>query len=159
MWPMLPREPVARQGRDPRLRSKNVVKVNSVETRIRKKTGIPFCTTPQGRGDGVLIYFGYPQAHEDDAERAVRADVELVAGVTVLKSPVPMQTRVGVATGLVVVGDLIGSGASQEQAIVGETPNSRHACKASPSRTRSLSPRARDAGSAFRSSLWTSEPR
>ena len=53
----------------------------------------------------------------------MRADVELVAGVTVLKSPVPMQTRVGVATGLVVVGDLIGSGASQEQAIVGETPN------------------------------------
>jgi class 3 adenylate cyclase/predicted ATPase len=74
-------------------------------------------------GDGVLIYFGYPQAHEDDAERAVRAGVELVAGVTVLKSPVPMQTRVGVATGLVIVGDLIGSGASQEQAIVGETPN------------------------------------
>ena len=74
-------------------------------------------------GDGVLIYFGYPQAHEDDAERAVRASVELVAGVTVLKSHVPMQTRVGVATGLVVVGDLIGSGASQEQAIVGETPN------------------------------------
>jgi class 3 adenylate cyclase/predicted ATPase len=74
-------------------------------------------------GDGVLIYFGYPQAHEDDAERAVRAGVELVAGVTVLKSPVRMQTRVGVATGLVVVGDLIGSGASQEHAIVGETPN------------------------------------
>ena len=74
-------------------------------------------------GDGVLIDFGYPQAHEDDAERAVRASVELVAGVTVLKSHVPMQTRVGVATGLVVVGDLIGSGASQEQAIVGETPN------------------------------------
>ena len=74
-------------------------------------------------GDGVLIYFGYPQAHEDDAERAVRAGVELVAGVTVLKSHVPMQTRVGVATGLVVIGDLIGSGASQEQAIVGETPN------------------------------------
>jgi class 3 adenylate cyclase len=74
-------------------------------------------------GDGVLIYFGYPQAHEDDAERAVRAGLELVAAVSALKTHAPLQTRVGVATGLVVVGDLIGSGASQEQAIVGETPN------------------------------------
>ena len=74
-------------------------------------------------GDGVLIYFGYPQAHEDDAERAVRAGLELVTAVTALKTHAPLQTRVGVATGLVVVGDLIGSGASQEQAIVGETPN------------------------------------
>jgi len=74
-------------------------------------------------GDGVLVYFGYPQAHEDDAERAVRAGLELIAAVTALKSPVPLQTRVGIATGLVVVGDLIGSGASQEQAIVGDTPN------------------------------------
>jgi predicted ATPase/class 3 adenylate cyclase len=74
-------------------------------------------------GDGVLIYFGYPQAHEDDAERAVRAGLELVAAVGALKIDEPLQTRVGIATGLVVVGDLIGSGASQEQAIVGETPN------------------------------------
>jgi class 3 adenylate cyclase len=74
-------------------------------------------------GDGVLVYFGYPQAHEDDAERAVRAGLELVAGVDALKSHAPLQTRVGIATGLVVVGDLIGSGTSQEQAIVGETPN------------------------------------
>jgi class 3 adenylate cyclase/predicted ATPase len=74
-------------------------------------------------GDGVLIYFGYPQAHEDDAERAVRAGLELVAAVTALKTHAPLQTRVGIATGLVVVGDLIGSGASQEQAIVGDTPN------------------------------------
>ena len=74
-------------------------------------------------GDGVLVYFGYPQAHEDDAERAVRAGLELVAVVTALKTHAPLQTRVGIATGLVVVGDLIGSGASQEQAIVGETPN------------------------------------
>src|SRR5580700_491848 len=72
-------------------------------------------------GDGVLIYFGYPQAHEDDAERAVRAGLELVASVSALQTTVPLQTRVGVATGLVVVGDLIGSGSSQEQAIVGET--------------------------------------
>jgi class 3 adenylate cyclase/predicted ATPase len=74
-------------------------------------------------GDGVLVYFGYPQAHEDDAERAVRAGLELVAAVGSLKTRVALQTRVGIATGLVVVGDLIGSGASQEQAIVGETPN------------------------------------
>ena len=74
-------------------------------------------------GDGVLVYFGYPQAHEDDAERAVRAGLELVAAVDALKTHAPLQTRVGIATGLVVVGDLIGSGASQEQAIVGETPN------------------------------------
>ena len=74
-------------------------------------------------GDGVLVYFGYPQAHEDDAERAVRAGLELVAAVGDLKTHVPLQTRVGIATGLVVVGDLIGSGASQEKAIIGETPN------------------------------------
>src|ERR1700731_1608485 len=74
-------------------------------------------------GDGVLIYFGYPQAHEDDAERAVRAGLELVAAVGGLKTHAPLQTRVGIATGLVVVGDLIGFGASQEKAIVGETPN------------------------------------
>jgi class 3 adenylate cyclase len=74
-------------------------------------------------GDWVLVYFGYPQAHEDDAERAVRAGLELVAGIGDLKTHAPLQTRVCIATGLVVVGDLIGSGASQEQAIVGETPN------------------------------------
>jgi class 3 adenylate cyclase/predicted ATPase len=74
-------------------------------------------------GDGVLVYFGYPQAHEDDAERAVRSGLELVAAVSALKSPVALQTRVGVATGLVIVGDLIGSGEAQERGIVGETPN------------------------------------
>ena len=74
-------------------------------------------------GDGVLVYFGYPQAHEDDAERAVRAGLELIAAVAALKSPVSLQTRVGIATGLVVVGDLIGSGEAQEHGIVGETPN------------------------------------
>ena len=74
-------------------------------------------------GDGVLVYLGYPHAHEDDAERAVRAGLELVAAVGALKTHAPLQTRIGIATGLVVVGDLIGSGASQEQAIVGETPN------------------------------------
>jgi class 3 adenylate cyclase len=74
-------------------------------------------------GDGVLVYFGYPQAHEDDAERAVRAGLELIQAVGGLKSGAPLQTRVGIATGLVVVGDLIGSGEAQERGIVGETPN------------------------------------
>ena len=74
-------------------------------------------------GDGVLVYFGYPHAHEDDAERAVRAGLKLIAAVSDLKTHAALKTRVGIATGLVVVGDLIGSGASQEQAIVGETPN------------------------------------
>ena len=74
-------------------------------------------------GDGVLVYFGYPQAHEDDAERAVRAGLELSAAVSALKPASPLQTRVGIATGLVVVGDLIGTGSAQEQAVVGETPN------------------------------------
>src|SRR5438094_1474971 len=74
-------------------------------------------------GDGVLVYFGYPQAHEDDAERSVRAGLELVHAVTALKSSAPLQARVGIATGLVVVGDLFGSGEAQERGIVGETPN------------------------------------
>ena len=74
-------------------------------------------------GDGVLVYFGYPEAHEDDPERAVRAGLELVAAVKGLQAPEPLEARVGIATGLVVVGDLIGSGASQEHSIVGKTPN------------------------------------
>src|SRR5208282_5783891 len=74
-------------------------------------------------GDGVLVYFGYPQAHEDDAEQAVRAGLELIAAVAGLKTRAALQIRIGIATGLVVVGDLIGSCAAQEQAIVGETPN------------------------------------
>src|SRR6516164_9786632 len=74
-------------------------------------------------GDGVLAYFGYPQAHEDDAERAVQTGLELVAAVRDLKTHATLQTRVGIATGLVVAGDLIGSGTTQEQAVVGETPN------------------------------------
>jgi class 3 adenylate cyclase/tetratricopeptide (TPR) repeat protein len=74
-------------------------------------------------GDGVLIYLGYPEAHEDDAEQAVRAGLEMVVAVRDLKTHAALQTRVGIATGLVVVGDLFGLGASGEQAIVGETPN------------------------------------
>jgi class 3 adenylate cyclase len=76
-------------------------------------------------GDGVLAYFGYPHAPEHDAERAVRAGLALVEAVPKLTTAavMPLQVRVGIATGLVVVGDLIGAGAAQEQAVVGETPN------------------------------------
>jgi class 3 adenylate cyclase len=76
-------------------------------------------------GDGVLAYFGYPQAHEDDAERAVRAGLALTDAAPKLNTVAggALQVRVGIATGLVVVGDLIGAGSAQEQAVVGETPN------------------------------------
>jgi class 3 adenylate cyclase len=74
-------------------------------------------------GDGVLVYFGYPQAHEDDAERAVRAGLELIAAVSGLKTRALLQTRLGIATGLVVVGEIVGIGTARERAIVGETPN------------------------------------
>jgi class 3 adenylate cyclase len=74
-------------------------------------------------GDGVLVYFGYPQAHEDDAERAVRAGLAVIEAVGNLAAPEPLSVRVGVATGLVVVGDLTGAGAAQERGVVGETPN------------------------------------
>jgi class 3 adenylate cyclase/predicted ATPase len=75
-------------------------------------------------GDGVLVYFGYPQAHEYDAERAVRAGMALVEAVGRLSvAGERLQIRAGIATGLVVVGDLIGLGAAQEEVVVGETPN------------------------------------
>jgi predicted ATPase/class 3 adenylate cyclase len=74
-------------------------------------------------GDGVLVYFGYPRAHEDDAERAVQAGLALIEAVGRLKIREPLQVRVGIATGLVVVGDLLGSGEAQERGVVGETPN------------------------------------
>jgi class 3 adenylate cyclase len=74
-------------------------------------------------GDGVLIYFGYPQAHEDDAERAVRAGLAVIEAVGRLPARQDLRVRLGVATGLAVVGDLIGEGAAQERGVVGETPN------------------------------------
>jgi class 3 adenylate cyclase/predicted ATPase len=76
-------------------------------------------------GDGVLAYFGWPQAHEDEAERAVRAGLELADGIARLDTPAgrPLAARIGIATGLVMVGELIGEGAAQEQTVVGETPN------------------------------------
>jgi class 3 adenylate cyclase len=77
----------------------------------------------QFMGDGALAYFGYPQAHEDDAERAVLAGLELVHAVEEVDVRTPLRARVGIATGLVVVGDLFGEGAAQRRAVVGETPN------------------------------------
>lgn len=76
-------------------------------------------------GDGVLVYFGYPRAHEHDAEHAVQAALGLVAAVGKLDTaaPGPLEVRVGIATGLVVVGDIVGSGEAQERGVVGETPN------------------------------------
>jgi class 3 adenylate cyclase len=74
-------------------------------------------------GDGVLIYFGYPQAHEDDAERAVRAGLAVIEAVGKLPAREDLRVRLGIATGLAVVGDLIGEGAAQERGVVGETPN------------------------------------
>ena len=74
-------------------------------------------------GDGVVVFFGYPQAHEDDAERAVRAGLQLVAAVAGLRTRASLQTRVGIATGLVVVGELTDAGGPQERGIIGQTPN------------------------------------
>ena len=76
-------------------------------------------------GDGILAYFGFPRAHEDDAERAVRAGLEIASTVSVLQTRAKdkLQVRIGIATGVVVVGDLVGHGAAQEQAVVGDTPN------------------------------------
>src|SRR5262249_31125235 len=76
-------------------------------------------------GDGVLVYFGYPQAHEDDAERAVRAGLALIDTVGTLNNAAveKLQVRIGIGTGPVIVGDLIGRGEAQERGVVGETPN------------------------------------
>jgi len=86
-------------------------------------------------GDGVLAYFGYPRAHEDDAEGAVRAALGLVEAVSKLRTgyEFTLQVRVGIATGLAVVGDLIGEGAAREQGVVGETPNIAARLRRSPS--------------------------
>jgi class 3 adenylate cyclase len=74
-------------------------------------------------GDGVLVYFGYPEAHGDDAERAVRSGLAVIGVVGQLTTAERLNVRLGVASGLVVVGDLIGAGAAQERGVVGETPN------------------------------------
>ena len=74
-------------------------------------------------GDGVLIYFGYPQAHEDDAERSVHAGLAVIEAVAKLSGRATLLVRIGIATGLAVVGDLIGAGASQERGVLGVKPN------------------------------------
>jgi class 3 adenylate cyclase len=74
-------------------------------------------------GDGVLIYFGYPAAHEDDAERAVRSGLALIDAVAMRPALEPLQVRIAAAAGMVVIGDLVGSREAQEHDIVGETPN------------------------------------
>ncbi|MDW9365332.1 AAA family ATPase [Sinorhizobium meliloti] len=74
-------------------------------------------------GDGVLVYFGYPQAHEDDAERAVRAGLALIDIVNELELSDPLQVRIGIATGIVVVGDIVDFGEARERGVIGETPN------------------------------------
>ena len=80
-------------------------------------------------GDGLLAYFGYPQAYEDAAERAMRAGLSVVAGMKDINSGAArdvgtsLPVRVGIATGPVVVGDLVGDGAARENTVVGETPN------------------------------------
>src|SRR6516225_7013021 len=77
------------------------------------------------RGDGILAYFGYPIAHEDDAERTVRAGLEIIAAVARLETRAaePLAVRIGIATGVVVVGELSREGALREHAVVGDTPN------------------------------------
>ncbi|MGX9576745.1 AAA family ATPase [Mesorhizobium sp. f-mel] len=94
---------------------------NAVAEEIRRVDG----HVAKFMGDGVLAYFGWPRAHEDEAERAVRAGLAIAAAVAKLATPAkePLGARVGIATGLVVVGDLVGEGAAQEEAVVGETPN------------------------------------
>ena len=76
-------------------------------------------------GDGVLVYFGYPHAHEDDAEQATRAGLALVDAMPKLQKnvDVALQVRIGIATGIVVVGDLLIGEGSEERAVVGDTPN------------------------------------
>ena len=89
-------------------------------------------------GDGVLAYFGFPRAHEDEAERAVRAGLAITVAIAQLRPSggEPLAARVGIATGLVVVGELIGEGGAQEQTVVGETPNLAERCRRSRRRAR-----------------------
>ena len=107
------------------LRKVNLAYQDTAKTAIERYEGY----VARYMGDGVLAYFGYPQAHENDAERSLHAGLELVRATAELKTvtdsgeAIDLAVRVGVATGPVVVGDIIGEGASQESAVVGETPN------------------------------------
>ena len=92
---------------------------NCVVETVRRHNGLGANT----HGNTAVIYFGYPHAHEDDPERTVRAALELVAAVAALRNRTPLQTRVGIATGLVVVGDMTDAGGTRQHGIVGETPS------------------------------------
>jgi DNA-binding winged helix-turn-helix (wHTH) protein len=85
---------------------------------VRRHNGL----VAHAHGNTALVYFGYPQAHEDDPERTVGAALELVAAVAALRDRTPLQTRVGIAAGLVVVGDISDAGGTQQRGIIGETP-------------------------------------
>jgi class 3 adenylate cyclase len=91
-------------------------------------------------GDGVLVYFGYPQAHEDDAERAVRAGLDIVAAMPSVRTinGLELTCRIGIASGVVVVGDSISVGGAAELSVLGESPNLAPACRAPPHATASL---------------------
>jgi class 3 adenylate cyclase/tetratricopeptide (TPR) repeat protein len=99
--------------------------IGAYHTCIAEVIGTYRGTIARYMGDGVLAYFGYPQAHEDDAVQATRAALALVDAVTALQTDfgAGLQVRIGIATGTVVVGELVGEGAAQEQAVIGETPN------------------------------------
>jgi class 3 adenylate cyclase len=115
----------------------------------------------QFMGDGVMAYFGYPRAHEDDAERAVRAGLELKAAVARLETRRKEQlaVRIGIATGLVVVGDLIGEGPAQQRAVVARLPTLRRACRLWRNPGSSSSPASPAASSAICSGCATSARR
>ena len=95
-------------------------------------------------GNTAVLYFGYPEAHEDDAERAVCGALELIAAVAALKLFTPLQTRVGIATGLVVVGEITDEGGAQQRGIVGENRTSLRNSRLSLSQTPRLSARAHE---------------
>ena len=100
----------------------------------------------QYQGDGILVYFGYPQAHEDDAVRAIRAGLEIIPKVQALserwftKDEPRLDVRIAIDTGLVVVGDLPSGAVGQDMAVVGEAPMLRPASRISPSRVLCSSP-------------------
>ena len=95
-------------------------------------------------GDGIMVRFGYPRAHEDDAERAVRCSLEIISALVEAKTPdgSKLEVRIGIATGLVVVGDQLGFEPTEERSAVGETPN--------------LAGRSRDAMNGARRGLYSS---
>jgi len=113
-------------------------------------------------GDGILVYFGYPRAHEDEAERSVRAGLDIVDAMAELNvairrpQGVELAVRIGIATGPVIVGDQIGEGTASETAVVGETPNLAARLRHWRSRTRSSSarPRARCSATTSTSRIW-----